>query len=58
MKDDNEVQCASCLKLWDRIDRLEKEKRKSDKQAAWQLVASGVLLGMLLCNLAMSLLRS
>lgn len=49
-------ECSSCTRLWNRVETLEKVIQKKDKQAAHQLLASGVLLGVILINFLLQLL--
>ena len=44
------IECSSCSRLWHRIDSLEREIQKKDKKAAYQMLASGILFGVIVTN--------
>ncbi len=56
LSDPSETNCSNCSKLWEKVEELERGKAKAEKNSAYLLLASGILLGMNLAKLIMSLL--
>ncbi len=57
MSNDISESCKNCSKLWERIDNLESEIKKRDKQATWTYISSGVLPGLLISNLMFAVIK-
>ena len=49
------IECSGCSRLWDRIDSLEKEIQKKDKKVAYQMLASGILFGVIVTDFIVTL---
>jgi len=54
-RDLSATECPGCIRLWNRIDSLEKQIQKKDKKAAYQMLASGILFGVIVTDFIVTL---
>jgi hypothetical protein len=57
MKNEDKSDCPNCSKLWNRIDRLEQEKAKMQKNYIIWIVCTTIMATMAVINLFVSLIK-
>ena len=57
MKNENESSCSNCSELWNRIDRLEQEKAKLQKNYIIGIVCTTIMATLAAVNLFVTLIK-
>ena len=57
MKNENKSDCPNCSELWNRIDRLEQEKAKTQNKIIMYIVCTTIMATMAVINLFVNLIK-